>query len=132
MTDKITVFKVIDNEAENNGFTYYSGIRYDEGDEDAPLVTEKTETVLQPKNALRLHQFFEGIEYPDLSFIAMGDCVTGKQFLSREEAAALEAKYGQEGAALYWLKREGYDAVICDYYDVTAAYKGIHVAWTVN
>lgn len=77
------------------------------------IPNEETVTVNKP---LIVGQYFED-GFPYLTYLAQGDCFTGEKYLTQAEADALEAQYGQEQAAIVWLKRQGYDSVICWHYD---------------
>lgn len=69
--------------------------------------------------------------FPFLTYLSQGDCVTGEQFLSNEEARALEAEYGQEKAAYNWFKNKGYTAVICRFYDQPHDGEEIDFVWLI-
>lgn len=77
------------------------------------IPNEETVTVSKP---LIVGQYFED-GFPYLDYLAQGDCFTGEQYLTQEEADALNAQHGQEKAAIMWLKQKGFDSLVCWHYD---------------
>lgn len=82
----------------------------------------------------KVFDFYQFCEdgFPYLSYLAMGDCHTGKTFLSREENNLLSELYGDENAAYVWFKERGYTAIICRYYDQRKGGRKIHYVWKIN
>lgn len=82
----------------------------------------------------KVFDFYQFCEdgFPYLSYLAMGDCMTGQTFLSREESNMLSELYGDEQAVYMWFKEKGYTAVICRYYDQPDGGRQIHYVWLIN